>query len=310
MAQTAQTYLKDAFDNVLSNYLRARRKPFGREAALWRVFDELFKQLEAYVNNRLTLRIKWSVGKGDWARVPWIAIADERETKTTRHGVYLVYLFREDLSGVYIALNQGIGLLMEEQGAPASRRILRERAEQLRRHIPALRTLKNAGFSIDNSIDLHTTGNLEKNYEASIVSYKLYRRGEIPNDAKLLNDLEQLLTAYDEYLQRQPFLTVHAPTLKSGGTPPQKHAELLSATQEVISYIANRGFVYAPWQIAQYITAVRTKPFLILGGVSGTGKSKLAAMVAEATGGVSKLLPVRPDWTDSSEVLGYSDLED
>ena len=127
MAQTSQ-YLKTAFDNILSTYLRARRKPFGREPALWRVFDELFRQLEAYVNSRLTLKIKWSVGKGDWARVPWIAIVDERETKSTRHGVYLVYLFREDLSGVYLALNQGIGVLKEEQGAPASRRILRERA--------------------------------------------------------------------------------------------------------------------------------------------------------------------------------------
>jgi 5-methylcytosine-specific restriction protein B len=77
----------------------------------------------------------------------------------------------------------------------------------------------------------------------------------------------------------------------------------------VISYIAERGFVYEPWQIAQYITGVRTKPFLILGGTSGTGKSKLPAKIAEATGGISNLLPVRPDWTDSSEVLGYSDLE-
>lgn len=308
MAQNSQ-YLKTAFDNILSTYLRARRKPFGREPVLWKAFEGLFKQLENYVSNRLTLKVKWSVGKGDWARVPWIAIVDERETKSTRHGVYLVYLFREDLSGVYLALNQGIGLLKEEQGAPASRRILLERAAQLRRDLPALQPLKDAGFSIDNDIDLHTTGNLKKNYEASIVSYKLYRRNEIPNDAKLLNDLEQLLIAYDEYLQRQPYLTQQAPALKIVRSPLGKHVELLSATQEVISYIADRGFIYAPWQIAQYITAVRTKPFLILGGMSGTGKSKLAAKIAEATGGISKLLPVRPDWTDSSEVLGYSDIE-
>jgi 5-methylcytosine-specific restriction protein B len=43
--------------------------------------------------------------------------------------------------------------------------------------------------------------------------------------------------------------------------------------------------------------------------VSGTGKSKLPALVAKITGGRSKLIPVRPDWTDSSDVLGYCDLQ-
>lgn len=298
-----------AFDNILSVYLRARRKPFGREPALWKAFEELSKHLENHVSNRLTLKIKWSVGKGAWARVPWIAIPDERETNTTRNGVYPVYLFREDLSGVYIALNQGIGLLKNNQGAPSSRRILRERAEQLRRDLPALKTLKSIGFSVDDEIDLHTSGDLARNYKASIIAYKLYRRGDIPNDAELLNDLDQLLTAHEAYLKRQPFRTLQAPALKLVSDPSPKHEELSAAVQDVISYIAHQGFVYEPWQIAQYITAIRTKSFLILGGMSGIGKSTLPAKVAEATGGIANLLPVRPDWTDSSEVLGYSDLE-
>jgi hypothetical protein len=54
---------------------------------------------------------------------------------------------------------------------------------------------------------------------------------------------------------------------------------------------------------------VRTKPFVILAGITGTGKSKLPRLVEEATGGEVDLVPVRPDWTDSSEVLGYVDLE-
>ncbi len=57
------------------------------------------------------------------------------------------------------------------------------------------------------------------------------------------------------------------------------------------------------------VTAIRTKPFAILAGVSGTGKSKLPDLVARFSGGLAQLIPVRPDWTDSSEVLGYVDLE-
>jgi 5-methylcytosine-specific restriction protein B len=77
----------------------------------------------------------------------------------------------------------------------------------------------------------------------------------------------------------------------------------------LIDHIASQGYIFEPWQIATYVTALRTKPFVILAGVSGTGKSKLPALISEATGGNCHLIPVRPDWTDSSDVLGYCDLQ-
>ncbi len=82
-----------------------------------------------------------------------------------------------------------------------------------------------------------------------------------------------------------------------------------TAVGELVAAVAARGFVFEPWQVASYVTALRTKPFVILAGVSGTGKSRLPSLVTEATGGVAHLVPVRPDWTDSSEVLGYTDLQ-
>lgn len=50
------------------------------------------------------------------------------------------------------------------------------------------------------------------------------------------------------------------------------------------------------------------KPFLILAGISGTGKTRWVRKIAEATGdGVSNicLIPVRPDWHESSDLMGY-----
>ena len=79
--------------------------------------------------------------------------------------------------------------------------------------------------------------------------------------------------------------------------------------QAVLDYIEARGFHFAPWQVASYITAIRTKPFVILAGVSGTGKSALPRLVADATGAVATTVPVRPDWNDSSELLGYKNLK-
>ena len=85
--------------------------------------------------------------------------------------------------------------------------------------------------------------------------------------------------------------------------------QLSTAVEQLIKDIAKDGFTFEPWHIASFVTAIRTKPFVILAGVSGTGKSKLPSLVSKHTGGVSTRISVRPDWTDSSEVLGYVDLQ-
>lgn len=68
----------------------------------------------------------------------------------------------------------------------------------------------------------------------------------------------------------------------------------------------------------QYLTAIRTKPFLLLAGISGTGKSQIVKEMAfstcpdiddlrqsEVSPGNYCLVEVKPNWHDSSELLGY-----
>lgn len=86
--------------------------------------------------------------------------------------------------------------------------------------------------------------------------------------------------------------------------------DLKTEFERLLDYIQSSGFVFEPWQVAAYVTALRTKPFVILAGISGTGKSKLPALVAKGTGGQPNLISVKPDWTDSSDILGYVNLQD
>ena len=67
----------------------------------------------------------------------------------------------------------------------------------------------------------------------------------------------------------------------------------------------------------KYITAIRTKPFLLLAGISGTGKSRIVRKLAQACwdpGNVEakahkpsnfEMIQVKPNWHDSSELIGY-----
>lgn len=69
--------------------------------------------------------------------------------------------------------------------------------------------------------------------------------------------------------------------------------------------------------ISSYLTAIRTKPFLLLAGISGTGKSRIVRELAfkscpkylqdkdGTTPGNYCMIEVKPNWHDSTELLGY-----
>lgn len=72
-----------------------------------------------------------------------------------------------------------------------------------------------------------------------------------------------------------------------------------------------------PKGFTQYITAIKTKPFVLLAGISGTGKSRIVRQLARACDTIDanpwevqkpanfEMIQVRPDWHDGSELLGY-----
>ena len=79
--------------------------------------------------------------------------------------------------------------------------------------------------------------------------------------------------------------------------------------EQLIDAVDQSGYIFTPEQVATYLTAVRTKPFVILAGVSGTGKTHLPITLAKSTGSDYFVCSVRPDWTDSSPLLGYTDIQ-
>lgn len=86
----------------------------------------------------------------------------------------------------------------------------------------------------------------------------------------------------------------------------------MSTIKETINnikaYIASKGFSYDGSLIENFYLSLKTKPFVILAGTSGTGKTKLVRLFAEAIGAEYQLVPVRPDWSDSSDLFGHVDL--
>lgn len=89
-------------------------------------------------------------------------------------------------------------------------------------------------------------------------------------------------------------------------TPTLTETALLAGLEE---WALGQGFVFPPHLLRSYYVALKTKPFAILSGVSGTGKTKMAELLAEGLTGPHpaqfRLIPVRPDWADSTPLFGY-----
>lgn len=88
--------------------------------------------------------------------------------------------------------------------------------------------------------------------------------------------------------------------------------EMIMTTKEAIdqikSYIAAKGFAYDDGLIENFYLSLKSKPFVILAGTSGTGKTRLVKLFAEAIGADYKMVSVRPDWSDGSDLFGHTDL--
>lgn len=83
--------------------------------------------------------------------------------------------------------------------------------------------------------------------------------------------------------------------------------------EDIKKYIKVKGFTYADGMIENFYLSLKSKPFVLLAGISGTGKTRLAKLFAEAVGSTSangryKMVSVRPDWSDSSDLFGHVDL--
>jgi 5-methylcytosine-specific restriction enzyme B len=79
-------------------------------------------------------------------------------------------------------------------------------------------------------------------------------------------------------------------------------------------YINTKGFHYTKDQLNNFYLSLKTKPFVILSGISGTGKTKIVQLFAESIGatednGQFRLIPVRPDWSDGSDLIGFEDIK-
>ena len=147
-----------------------------------------------------------------------------------------------------------------------------------------------------------TSDNGIKKYNSSYV-YKIYDWTDDVDYDKIQNDIDALITVYLGILENVG--------IKTPPTIPQKK-NLFNANIYSIVKVSQSTLSYRP-----YITAIKSKPFLLLAGISGTGKSRIVRELARACWEEGtkeykdpkpenfEMVQVKPNWHDSSELIGY-----
>ena len=240
---------------------------------------------------------EFSVGIGRWSAVPWIRVFYSDISPSAQDGVYIVYLFAASGKSAFITLNQGTTDSSNEKRN---------------------RTRKNIQEKISSRQFLKNQGNLSfgdnKNYGAAAIFYKEYKADNIPSENEINNDLICLLEIYKE-CRESGLLTNKTPTNEIKTI--QQETEKYDNREEIMSRNSSNKFNIADFVISElhtrYIRSLLAKPFVILTGNSGTGKTRIATKFAEYMKqddnlSNSLLVPVGADWTDNTKILGYYNL--
>lgn len=240
------------------------------------------------------LSVKASIGMtGNIAKIPWISYcADGQETQK---GIYPVLLF---------------------YGTP-------EFLEKNKNHTIVKKIILAYGISATKTPDVLWGAEVEtkktigesfvdwkyetsdygiKKYNSSYV-YKTYDWTDDVDYDNIQNDIDALITVYLGILENVSINTSPIIPLKKTSFNASIYS-IVKVSQSMLPY-------------RSYITAIKSKPFLLLAGISGTGKSRIVRELARACWDVGstdfkaqkpknfEIVQVKPNWHDSSELIGY-----
>lgn len=275
--------LHTALEKILTEWNDEKDKPFkNNQLAIYirSEFPRIVSKILRAHNGKFTCTA--SPGAGNWAQVPWLSILHPDITKSTQNGIYPVYLFRSDGTGVYLSLNQGTTTPTEKFGKKQAQERALGIATYVRKQCPELEKWET------KSLELHSSSTLGKSYELPNIASRFYPINDIPDNQTLTNDLEELLSVYKKIADKKIWGDITSKRLDELLPEPTSSSDKKIALPETITALS--------------------KPFLLLAGISGTGKTRFVREQAQRYDASLEnycLVPVRPDWHEPSDLLGY-----
>ena len=214
------------------------------------------------------LSVDISFGVGRASAIPWIAFTGFKQTVS--NGIYPVYLYYKDYNILILAYG------ISETNPP----------EQNWGNLSPIQSIKEY-FEKNHS-------QKPARYGGSSV-YKIYNADNLPSENTLQSDLENIL----EFFKSQ-FTSIKKQKANKLNEP-------FSTTKLVVD-ISESGLIFSDALINRFVASLLTKPFVLLTGLSGSGKTKIAQSFVQwicENESQYKIIPVGADWTNREPLLGY-----
>ena len=270
-------YVKDLIDR--GNELNTMLSPRTNKTDLDRLhngFPQTYKSLNVGVG----------FGQGNWAKIPWIAFMGNGQKVT--EGIYPVLLYYRENN-----------ILILAYGISANKK------SSLHWDTTEITSSGTIGkYFKDNKIKAFPA------YNKSYI-FKIYDADKV--DKSIEGDIDIIISYYKRYLMKAKTAVTasassSAPVLTSASLPsvtPSKSTMIPA----VVSAIKSSGLIYKKQFISRFVISLMTKPFVILSGLSGSGKTQLAIAFTKAISAdfqkQVRIVPVGADWTNREPLLGY-----
>lgn len=233
------------------------------------------------------LKVKGSVGIGALATIPWISFTGFNQK--TSNGIYPVLLYYRDKNILVMAY--GISETNEPTyswNLPDSMTV----AQYFTKHgIQQSKIEKKYNKSF-----VHSVFNVPVRYNK--VDESKFKVGEI------FDSLNEVCKKYKKLFEGKNLSTINHENSRT--MPIKKQNTFMN---NIIESIKQTGLLYSDKLIQRFVCSLMTKPFVILSGLAGSGKTQLALAFARAMSeNVDQQLcvvPVGADWTNREPLLGY-----
>jgi uncharacterized protein YjgD (DUF1641 family) len=187
--------IKSCLEAILESYRSAKDgllSPGDKEEIKNILISQLPKLLSEKTENQHHI---FSSAQDKFHYCPYVALMNEGITSKHTEGYFVNYMFREDMSGVYLALRMGVKGINEGETYLNE---LRFKSNELRKKI------NNVPPKFNELIDLKSKkASFAPFYEAGNIYSKFYNKEDIPPEENLLEDLKDMLILYDSITENQ-----------------------------------------------------------------------------------------------------------
>ncbi|WP_332032716.1 MrcB family domain-containing protein [Kaistella sp.] len=279
--------LSDKFKKFSSIYKAEWNKQHSKSLESYKILvNDVPKLIREKFPLNQHITIKGSIGAGVNTAYPWLGIFDRRVSTGATNGFYIVLLFSDDFEYLYLTLNQGATVQAKEV-IETNRNFVLGVKNELKGFISGKLPMN----SLVRTIHSNANKNGEK-YEKTNIYYREYKISEL-RDEDLITHLNVLLNFYDKCVMK---FTNEEPN------------PLSFKIDDFKSDLKKANFQFSYNLILRFIASIATKPFVILTGLSGSGKTKLAQSFVQWICGDQnqyRIIPVGADWTNREPLLGY-----